>query len=67
MDGETRKKKRDEVLITDLSATGTPSSKFYIWGYDFVTDGDKSGIYDPSKVILSIVDSDQNERPQDPN
>ena len=66
MDGETRKKKRDEVLITDLSATGTPSSKFYIWGYDFVTDGDKSGIYDPSKVILSIVDSDQNERPQDP-
>lgn len=66
MDGETRKKKRDEILITDTSISTMPSSKFFIWGYDFVTDGDKSGIYDPSKVILSIVDSDSNDRPNDP-
>ena len=41
-------------------------STFYIWGYDFKTDGDKSGIYDPTKVILTSVDADDNDRPDNP-
>lgn len=66
MDGESRKKKRDKVYVTDTSITGMPSSTFYIWGYNFKTDGDKSGIYDPTKVILTSVDADDNDRPDNP-
>ena len=66
MDGESRKKKRDQVLITDVNNPNLPSSTFYIWGYDFKTDGDKSGIYDPTKVILTSVDADDNDRPDNP-
>ena len=66
MDGESRKKSRDRVKITDTSTTGLPSTTFYIWGYDFKTDGDKSGIYDPTKVILASVDADDNDRPDNP-
>ena len=67
MDGESRKKKRDQVLITDVNNASLPSSTFYIWGYDFKTDGDKSGIYDPTKVILTSVDADDNDRPDNPD
>jgi hypothetical protein len=66
MDGESRKKKRDQVLITDTSDATLPQSTFYIWGYDFKTDGDKSGIYDPTKVLLATVDADSNDRPDNP-
>ena len=66
MDGESRKKKRDKVLVTDTSTAGFPSTTFYIWGYDFKTDGDKSGVYDPTKVILASVDADDNDRPDNP-
>lgn len=67
MDGETRRKKRDTIAITDTTKTELPNATFYIYGYDFVTDGSKSGIYDPTKVILSIVDSDANDRPDNPD
>ena len=66
MDGESRKKKRDSVLLTDVATSGFPSANFYIWGYEFKANGDKSGIYDPSKVILATVDANSNDRPDHP-
>ncbi len=66
MDGESRKKKRDSIQITDVNDSDLPTSKFHIWGYNFTTDGDQSGIFDPSKVILTIVDNDDNDRPFNP-
>ena len=38
MDGESRKKKRDQVLITDVN--NASSLKHYIWDKDFKTDGE---------------------------
>jgi len=64
---QSNKKQRDRVKLQDLTRTGFPSSDFFIYGYEFDTQGDQSGIYNQNKIILSLVDNNNDDRPDDPD
>ena len=63
---KSNKAQRDIITITNAKKSSMPSSQFYIYGYKFVTNGDQSGVYDNSSVILALVDSNADARPEDP-
>lgn len=64
---KSSKKQRDSIRVTDVNNNRLPSSNFYVYGYEFVADGDKSGIYVNDTVILSMVDNNNDERPDEPS
>ena len=64
LDTYTNKSFRDRVSITGF--VGQPLSNlgtFYVYGYN--TDAD--GVTDSSKIILSIIDADNDSRPENPD
>jgi len=64
LDTFTNKAFRDSISITGL--VGQPLGnlgKFYIYGYNT----DQDGVTDSSKVILSIIDADNDSRPENPD
>lgn len=65
LDEDTKKRARDVIDIIDVSNANLPTAKFFIWGYEFESNGDKSGIYNRNKVILTLEDS-SDDRPSNP-
>ena len=61
------KSQRDVIKISNLNVESLPSSDFYIYGYEFETNGDQSGIYVSDTVILAMVDNNSDARPDNPN
>ena len=64
---ESSKKERDRIKLQDITRTGLPTADFYIYGYEFGTQGDQSGIYNQNKIILSMVDNNNDDRPDNPD
>ena len=65
LDEDTKKKKRDTIDIQKIQSpvvTGT----FYIYGYEFDSAGEAYGLYNPNKAVLSLVDNNADDRPDDP-
>ena len=66
MDEDTKKKRRDKIDITQISTSNAIAGSFYVYGYEFDTNGDQYGVYDSSKVILSLIDNAKDDRPDNP-
>jgi len=66
LDENSKKKRRDKIDITQISTSNSIAGSFYVYGYEFATDGDKFGLYDNSKVILSLIDNSKDDRPDNP-
>lgn len=60
MDGKTRKKVKDTI---DIFINGEAYHKFYVYGYDV----DENGVYRSDIVKLSMVDDNNDSRPDNPD
>ena len=65
LDEDSKKKKRDVVDVQKIASPVVKGS-FYIYGYEFDDDGVAYGLYNPNKAILSLVDNNADDRPDDP-
>ena len=65
LDEDSKKKNRDILDIQKLSTS--TEGKFYVYGYEFAAGGAAYGLYNPNKVILSLIDNNANNRPDNPD
>lgn len=66
LDENSKKPKRDEVVLFDLNADKT--GKFYVYGYTFQgTEGEQAGVYNPNKIILALKDKNNDLRADNPD
>ena len=63
LDGYTRKAYRDSLNIFKYIGNTTETGTFYVYGYD----ADSDGITDSHTVTLSLVDADNDSRPENPD
>lgn len=70
---ETSKKKaRDliQIINANAEATGMVASvtaTFYVYGYEFESNGTQTGLYNTNKVIVTLQDNNNDDRPDDPD
>ena len=65
LDEDSKKKRRDTIDLQKLLPQYTTGT-FYVYGYEFVEGNVAYGLYNPNKVILSLVDNNADARPDDP-
>lgn len=65
LDEDSKKKRRDVIDVQKLSSTIITGS-FYIYGYELAGGDSAYGVYNTNKAILTLVDANQNDRPDNP-
>jgi hypothetical protein len=71
LDEASKKKSRDTIQIINANEGSTSqvavvSATFYVYGYEFTSDGVQTGLYNTNKVIVTLQDNNNDDRPDNP-